>query len=312
MKRVYYYDNIKGLLILLVVFYHIFNAFSSYYGYDASLFKLVGFVMMPIFIYTTGVSARLSKRSPKKRAFKILSIYLIFNTLTTLFYYFVLKTITIHDFFIHPRYTLWYLLTCFWLYLSEYGLIKINYKKAFFFSILITLFIGFVPFITDFLSLARTINFYPFFILGYYHKEFHIEDILSRYKYIIIFSALICILWFLFHQDYFYYSDTYMKYNYYTYSTPFLCFKKRCLLIPINIILSAFLLNIIPKSKNFLSNFGNKTIFIYLFHGIFIQTIQKYKIYLKHPSLQIIFVYILSIFFGYLIYFLFKKIKKSS
>lgn len=307
-KRIYYYDNLKGLLMLVVIFYHIFGAFSSYYGYDKSLSKICGFFMMPLFIYVTGIFARLSRREPKERFWYMIKVFLVVQVITTLYYYFILKSLSA-DAILYPRYTLWYLLTCGYLYLSEYIFPKFNYKNIFIVSLILMLVSGFIPFITDFLSISRTINLFPFFVLGYFHEEFKINDFVQKYKYLFSFVAIGIIVWFLFNQSFFSFSDTYLKNTYYESITVFDGFIKRFCLLPIFFIVSSFVLSIIPKNKNFLESIGNKTLYFYLSHGIIIQTIRVEKLYVNNPFVQIVLTLIVCLIVGTIIFEFSKFIK---
>ena len=74
MKRIFYYDNLKGLLTMLVVLGHTLTICSNYYDYDSSLFKVCSFFMIPIFLIITGMFSRKSKKKPITRAKKMLII----------------------------------------------------------------------------------------------------------------------------------------------------------------------------------------------------------------------------------------------
>lgn len=311
MKRIFYFDNIKGLLILFVVLTHTLGICSDYYGFSRDWFKIITFFMMPLFIFITGIFARKSKKTPIKRASKMLIIFIIAQVLITLYYGLVLKTISPFKSIITPRFTLWYLLTCAWLYLLEYVFRKFKFKYVFIISLLFAILSGFISVITNTLSLTRTVTAIPFFVLGYYQKDIKLFDKVKKYKNVFFILTLIITVWFLFNQDFFLFKDTYLKYSYFVYDTPLECFLKRCLLYVIFFIFSGFILNIMPRKKTFLASLGNKTLTIYLIHGVLLKTIAHYKLFIDNAVIGTILTYALVIIITLTLDFIIKLIKKK-
>ena len=157
------FDNIKGILIFSVVFGHFLWKYSSYHKNSITR-KIVVFIYsfhMPTFVFISGFLS--SENSTKiSNAFKLLILYYIFNyAFSLLLHYYYNKSINI----LYPKYSYWYLLSLFYWRMSikyidntKYILIK---------SIIISLLVGYTKYISNFLSLVRTIAFFPFFILGY-------------------------------------------------------------------------------------------------------------------------------------------------
>jgi fucose 4-O-acetylase-like acetyltransferase len=266
--------------------------------------------MMPLFIFTTGKFARKSHKSPLQRSWKMLKTFIIAQVLITLYYGFVLHIISPTKSLLEPRFTLWYLLTCAWLYLSEYLFRKYKFKYVFPISLIIGLFSGFVAPITNFLSLTRTVTSFPMFVLGYYDEEYNFIERAKKYKYISFVLVIGIVIWFFFNQNFFLFKDTYMKYNFYTYRTPFDCFYKRALLYVFYLIFSIFIVNVIPKNKTFLINLGNKTLVIYLLHGVLLKTIKHYKLFISNPIIGTILTYIVVFCLSLLIYYIYDYMKK--
>lgn len=311
MKRIFYFDNIKGLLILFVVLTHTLGICSDYYGFSHDWFKIITFFMMPLFIFVTGIFARKSKKTPIKRTSKMLIIFIIAQVLITLYYGLVLKTISPFKSIITPRFTLWYLLTCAWLYLLEYVFRKFKFKCAFIISLLFAILSGFIRIITNALSLTRTVTAIAFFVLGYYQEDIKLFDKVKKYKNVFSILTLIITVWFLFNQDFFLFKDTYLKYNYFEYATPIECFLKRYLLYVIFFIFSGFILNIMPRKKTILASLGNKTLTIYLLHGVLLKTIARYKLFINNSVIGTILIYSLVIIITLTLNFIIKCIKKK-
>ena len=185
-------------------------------------------------------------------------IFIIAQILVTLYYGYVLNIISPDKSLFIPRFTLWYLLTCGFLYLSEYLFRNHKFTPVFIISLIIALGSGFISQITNFLALTRTVTAIPFFVLGYYSEEIHAIEYAKKYKKIMFVLVPIITIWFLCNQNFFLFKDTYLKYSYFVYRTPMECFLKRCLLYLLFLIYSVFILNIIPEKKTFLANLGNK------------------------------------------------------
>ena len=311
MKRIFLYDNIKGLLILLVALGHVLNICGSYYNYSFGWYKLFTFFMMPLFLFIMGKFSSQSKKEPKARSKKMFIIFLIMQIITTIYYGFVLKIISFDKSFLIPRFTLWYLLTCSYYYLSDYLLRKIKFKHIFIISIIFAIFGGFIPIFTNILSISRTINFFPFYVLGFYESEINLESKIKSYKKIFIGLGIIITIFFLFNQNFFLSKDTYLKYTYYSYATPLVCFYKRLILYILFFVYSAFVYCIIPNRKTIFSKIGNKTMYIYLSHGIILKSIEKYKFFLTNPILGTIGIYIFVLLSGIYIYWIINYFKKK-
>lgn len=309
MKRIFYYDNLKGLLILCVVLWHTLSICSGFYGFNNDISKIISFFMIPLFIFTTGKFAKTSKKPPIKRALKMFLIFLVAQILITIYFRETLGIISNSDSYLVPRFTLWYLITTSILYLSEYIFRKFKFSKVFIISIILGLTSGFVGFISDTLSLSRTIGFFPFFILGYYSDEIKLIEKANKKQIIISILTLFIKIWFIFNPEYFLFKDTYLKYNYYEYATALECFSKRFLIYLIFFIFSMFILIIIPKSKTFLCYFGTKTLIIYLFHGAILKTMNTYEIFINDSLIGTIMTYLIVIILCLTIDYIFKHVK---
>ena len=294
---------------MLVVLGHTLTICSNYYDYDSSLFKVCSFFMIPIFLIITGMFSRKSKKEPITRAKKMFIIYAIAQIAVSLYYAYCLKIISPSKSIFIPRFTLWYLLTSAELYLVEYVLRRSSYKKMILFSILIALFSGFLPFVTNTLSITRTLAFLPFFVIGYYQEDIKLFDKVKKYKKISIILVFVITVWFLFHQHFFSFKDTYMKYNYYAYATPISCFLKRILLYIFSVIYSTFLFNIMPRKKLFFTKIGEYSLTIYLIHGVLLKTIKYFKLFLNNALIGTLIIYISTIAVCLMIHFIIKKIK---
>ena len=266
--------------------------------------------MMPLFIYVTAKFSRKSKKSPLKKALKMLMYFLVSDILISLYYGYVLGIIDPTNNLLAPRYTLWYLLTCFWLHLFEYIIRNLKPKKALIISIAIALLCGFIPFIGEDLSTSRTLTLLPFYILGYYNKEFNIKEIATKYKNIFYVLTAIILLFYLTNQSVIIFKDVYMKYSYYEYESILNNFITRIILIPVNCLFCVSVANLITKNKCILTSLGNKTLYVYLSHGAIIKTIDSLQMFPNNPVIGTILIFIFTLMTGILVHYIIEYIKK--
>ncbi|MEN6291513.1 MAG: acyltransferase family protein [Methanobacterium sp.] len=172
-------DNLKGLAIFLVVLAH-FTMETSFYSSSAFYFtcKFIYLFHMPLFIFVSGY---LSKIRPNNvsRAFKaILMPYLIFNTLWIIIAFLQNGHLPSAMYFV-PEVGLWYLLSLFfWRTMLP---IANMVKYAFWISILLALLVGTINLDLSFLSISRTICFFPVFLLGFYFKDIKEKFTINKY-----------------------------------------------------------------------------------------------------------------------------------
>ena len=157
-------DNIKGILIFLVVFGHFLIGYALKHQKSLS-YKIVNYIYgfhMPLFIFSSGFLSKSNNSRNFKNITRLFLIYIIFNfSLGLILYKYKHSKIN----FVIPYYSYWYLLSLI------YWRITIEYFSVQYFSILISLIIsildGFSMEINKILSLKKTISFYPFFLLGF-------------------------------------------------------------------------------------------------------------------------------------------------
>lgn len=162
--RIYYFDNLKMILILLVVFGHFIEKSKSDIARSAFLF--IYSFHMPLFIFISGYFSR--KSIDKKDKNKIINFFSLYLILKIIFF--------IIDKFIYKREISFSLFTTDWLewylfamgswYLISILLKDVNKKYILIFNIILSLIIGYDKCIGDLYCLSRIIVFYPFFVLG--------------------------------------------------------------------------------------------------------------------------------------------------
>lgn len=169
-KRNIYFDNLKVLLIILVVFGHVIEQLRFSNGVLLGIYNFIYLFHMPLFIFCSGAFA---KPDPVRGVKKYLIPYVIMQFLFGLFDVYICQEDGFH--FLDSYYVLWYLLalvvwsiSIFLFKTKQQPQRKSKQTGILLLSIGIGLLAGYVDWIGKTFSLSRIFVFFPFFILGYY------------------------------------------------------------------------------------------------------------------------------------------------
>lgn len=159
-KRSSYWDNMKGILIFLVVFAHFLYQDRA----EPMVGKIVGaiyFFHMPVFVFISGYFGKSEHSRSISAIAKLIFSYFIFNTAMCL--------ISGIDSVITPAYSYWYLAALIFWRLTAHHAAK--FKDINIILIALSLFAGFFSEINNAFAAARIISFYPFYMAGYQLTE---------------------------------------------------------------------------------------------------------------------------------------------
>lgn len=273
--RNHQFDNIKALLIFLVVFGHLIEPLR-----DIQIFKILYFIIysfhMPLFIFLAGYFAKPTTKGLKKTFLLFLKYEIIYalsyallfggsgSTLTPLG---LLGTI---GYILQPIWVLWFLLS-----LISWRLLLIAYEKhPFVIVIIVGAIIGFnfIPFNFRILSIGRTLSFFPYFLLGYLAKKhnYDFQKIKLNRTFIVYFCTLLLIFWTLYSasiSDELLYGATSLN-GYGDSLINLSIFKLNTYLVAVSA--GVLIFNIVPKRELWISQVGEKTLPIFLWHPIII------------------------------------------
>ena len=166
-------DNLKGILIILVVVGH-FLEICMGKGFSRYVYIMIYFFHMPLFVYCSGYFAKctgIGERVLKR----LLLPYVIFQMLYILFERFVLKQ-NVEMQFSKPYWILWYLVAMIvWSVLLPVVATDSRRKQLMIFLIAIITAVaaGYDSGVGRSMSLSRIIVYFPFFLLGY---DLHMWD----------------------------------------------------------------------------------------------------------------------------------------
>lgn len=267
-QRDYGFDNIKFILIILVVFGHIIEEISLD-GFWGLCRALIYSFHMPAFVFASGYFASKSSKNTSDSVITCLIPYFIFNTAFLLL---VSHGRQIDPF--EPKYAFWFLLSLFFWRVAAKPLSDV--KGIIVLSFIFALIAGGYNQFSTFLSLSRTVCFLPFFMIGYKTSEETIGKLRSINK--IIPSLLLIIS---LGITAFLNIRQIMPIGIYTMSDSYgaakqtfisgAVFRAAVYLMACAIIFA--LVCLIPNREFRLSKLGSRTICIYIFSSFIIKTV---------------------------------------
>ncbi|MBM7586601.1 fucose 4-O-acetylase-like acetyltransferase [Bacillus pakistanensis] len=283
-KRNNYFDNAKFLLIFLVVFGHIIRSYIESDPFILSVYKTIYTFHMPAFILVSGFFAKgFYKKGYLAKLFKKLLIpYFLFQFIYTIFYYFLYNksSFTINPF--DPHWSLWFLISLFCWNVLLYLFVKV-WKLGPLYGLVLSfgigILIGYIDFISNYLSLSRTFVFFPLFLLGFYLRKEHFDWVQTNKARLIGISAFILTLigmYFIpeFSDKWLLGSKPYGELDDHSFYSPFARIAVYCL----NIIMVFSFFTLVPKRQHFFTKWGTSTLYVYLLHGFIVRTFRESEV----------------------------------
>jgi fucose 4-O-acetylase-like acetyltransferase len=267
-------DSIKGLLMLFVILGHIIDTCGG--GVINIMLREFLFSLdMPLFIFISGYfTKRKDYKSFWQGLLPIVVVLLIFQIISFLLIGVVQGKHYSFLYWITPYWTLWYLLSLvFWKIILQYSPKYLIERPWLYLTIAIVVSIccGLMPH-GEFMSIQRTFNFFPFFLLGFYMKQ---ENLVQKpwpkkYKYTSWFFIIIVIALIVgFAPDHFQKAKLLLR-GANHYSTKDIPLKTYYLIRSFILALSVFI--VVPENK-FLSYIGRDSMLYFLYHGLIIKLI---------------------------------------
>lgn len=282
--RNHHFDNIKALLIFLVVFGHIIEPLR-----DIQIFKVLYFIIysfhMPLFIFLAGFFAKPTTKG-LKNTFLILIKYEVIYAICYILLFAgssdmssSIDLLGIISYVLQPIWVLWFLLS-----LMSWRLLLIAYERYPLTIIVIIAAIitfNFIPFNFRILSLGRTLTFFPYFLLGYLAKKnkFNFQRIELNRTFTLYIVGLLLLFWTLYSVSI---SSELLygaaSFNDYTYNLIELTlFKLNTYLVAISAGIIIF--NLVPKRELWISQIGEKTHPIFIWHPIIIWILIRFNFF---------------------------------
>lgn len=175
-ERSYLFDNYKCLLIVLVVFCHILEEYGIF-GTSGHIRAVIYSFHMPAFIFISGYFSKNLAKCEDEAGKKCLLPFFVFNTI-----WLVLSMDTWRVNVLFPAYVFWYLLSLFFWRITIRFVSRIRFP--FLVLLLAALYVGCFHEADRFLSISRTLVFYPFFYLGFWFSEEWVAKLRSYSRWI--------------------------------------------------------------------------------------------------------------------------------
>ena len=257
-------DNIKGLLIFLVVLGHSLELYRTQHFIFEAFFNFIQFFHMPAFVFISGY---LSKDVDKCRKTAFTSFFIPFVFFNTLWNLLAFVFLSVPFSFITPGWALWYLLSMFIWRLFLKDLVRI--KGIVPLSLAIGLCAGIFKEFDALLSLSRTLVFLPFFLMGYFLSEEHLFSFKrpSRLFSIVIFGVIMGFAFLLARTNIVPVEFLYGSSSFSDFTLPlWIGLSARAFLYLIGIYFIFVLVNVMPSRPTFFSKIGQNTFPVYILH----------------------------------------------
>lgn len=276
-RRFFFFDNIKFLLMALVVIGHFADLGTSVDWAYRSIYVFIYSFHMPLFLYLSGLFHKNTKILQK------IFTYIIIGYLSKLVIYLtrlILVGRAAFSFFSDGGLP-WYMFVLAMFIGVTYLLRNVDKRLVIGISVLLGCIAGYFDFIGDFLYLSRFFVFYPFYFLGTVTPKIVLVN-LNKFKTAKIIGACILTLWLIlcFTQI----KDLYSLRMLFTGRNPFSANEKfavwgffyRLLCYLITTIVSLSLISLIPrKNIPYISDFGQNTLQVYFWHTAILLVFRK-------------------------------------
>ncbi len=278
-ERIYFYDNLKYLLVTLVVIGHFLLLIPDVSGAKGLILFIYSF-HMPLFVFVSGFFAKKIKDENGhfrlERVFNLMFIYIIFKILS----YFFVKVIFHQDVAVSMVAEIdapWYLMAMALWFVLTYLFERINPKYLFGMSIVVALLAGFDLRVSDVLCLSRVFVFYPFYLAGYYiskEKMNQLSQTLHQRKWQLL-SFICCVtfllIFLIFEKELYFMKPVFTGQNPYAtlefpLDIPLMGLLTRLVTYGISVLLGVSLLSLTPRRKLFFTSLGTRTIQVYVLH----------------------------------------------
>lgn len=235
---------------------------------------------MPTFFFVSGMFSQMKDRDIFKIKFLcVLETYIVFQLIRAVPPMLISGKITLMSIahvIEYPCFTLWYLLSLFYMRLMIYYLpekfLRDNPKRIVFACFLISLLGGFIPVGHQF-SFQRTMTYLPFFFIGYYCVNIEVKKYIAKIPSIL--AVGVCVSAFLLfyillnrNLDFIVMGKSSYWFNA-EYSPLLLCFSRFVFLVSA-IIVGSMVMRLV-MIKPLFTEWGKITLFIYIYHSFLIQ-----------------------------------------
>ena len=282
-KRNFLFDNLKCLLIFLVVYGHFIENFQSIYASESTriAYQFIYLFHMPGFVFVSGYFAR---KGDGKIFEKVLLNQIVphffFQLVFEIFHWVVFPEFSGKTLDLAPYWILWYLLSLAFWRISFQLLYKIRFLLLI--SVILALVAGMVSSIGYPLSVSRTVVLFPFFVLGNIFKEKGIVEKIKSGRFFPVYAVLSVLV---LAGALIYVSEVKLHYglylNSYSYKALKMAWDEGMLYRFINLawgfLCIASLLVLTPQKRCFASKIGKNSMIPYIMQFFFLKSLLIYR-----------------------------------
>lgn len=252
-----YWDNIKGILMLLTVFAHILFGIRSG-PLTARTVVYIYMFHMPAFVFVSGYFGKSERSRSAESIMKLVFLYMIFNSLMGFIYGF--------ESMLEPVNSYWYLLALIFWRLSAHRIAQFPMIQVILLAL--TLFAGFESTIDNHFAAARIIAFYPYYMFGYLLSKEKNDKLTSQKWGARLVKGLLCIA---ISAPLMYFSNALIKFSDFQLSMSTYFFAEDCIgrlcLIIISFLMIYALRALTPDKRiPLLTSFGRNSLAIFILH----------------------------------------------
>src|SRR5690625_3734254 len=280
MERNAYFDNAKLFLIFFVVFGHMIQPYVDGSQNVGTFYTWLYTFHMPAFIFLAGFYAKGTGTIDFiiNLAKKLLIPYLIFQTIYTIYYFYIGKDGWLTESLFYPHWSLWFLISLF-----SWHMLLIVYKKmhpaiALTTAIVLGIIVGYFDPIGHLFSLSRTFVFFPFFLLGHFaslNQVLVLKQRKMKILSVVAMSVIAIAIYFLpdINSGWLLASKSYSTLGVETFGS-----IARFTVYVTAFVMAASFLAWVPRRRFAFTKLGERTLYVYLLHGFFIQLFRHYEI----------------------------------
>jgi len=276
-EREYLFDNMRVILIVLVVAGHLVINLCQHNPIYEYIYCLIYMVHMPAFVFVTGYFSKQPEKNRANAVEKSLVPYVVFSVLLEVTDR--VLNIGVGDpmawTIFRPTWGMWYFLAMFWWKLMLKDLIRVRFILPA--SLGFGIICGFSHEIGRYLALSRTFGYLFFFLLGYYCRKEYIEKLRKLPKC----AGILCFLpWILFVKRFVYSFEWYKS---------LLLFKRwypdeevihgviiRLMVYVCATLFTLGLIIVCSKKRHWFTYVGTNSITVYLGHLFLIKIIERF------------------------------------
>ena len=267
-KRSACWDNIKGVLIILVVFAHILFQLQTSSDIINGTVDIIYMFHMPAFVFISGFFGKSERSRSAEGIIRLLFLYFIFNSAMGFMYGF--RSLLI------PMYSYWYLIALAVWRLTAHHIAKIKEINLILF--VTALFAGFYPSIDNTFCAARIIGFYPYYMCGYMLTAEKSAELCSKNRSkrlpvgVLCLTGAAAVMYGAYR--YFQYTDDALQMA--AYDAPQDAFGRICLYAAAFLAIYALRCLAPQKSIPLLTKFGRNSLWIFILHRPLTLLVSKY------------------------------------